>query len=500
MALRFFKKDDSDADAPKASGDFQRDPAKARKFFEHAESMADRRSYDYAIKLYINGLRHDPDNMARHEALREVALRYKASGGKPAGIRERRFETLGKDPVSKMLDAEKVWAKDVGNVQAMVDVMQRAVEADKVEPQLHLAEFAHWVGKLALEFARGQKKTSVNDYIHIRDLFAEIGAFNEAVTACQWALTVKPGDDGLTLDLKNLETQAHLHQDAFAQAGQVGGFRAMVKDMDRQIELEQDGAISKNVSQKDQVIERRRKELAEEPNDAERIERLAKALLDKGGDEAEAEALKLLKEGYEKGDDYRLRVLWGDVTIRQLQRQIRDLRPKAEDGDEQAAERLKQVRARLLKFELQEFADRAAKYPTDMGLRFQLGRRLLQVGQYDEAISAFQDARGDGKYRVQSLLYLGMCYKQQGWFDEAIETLREGMQRHEIEDDAMGMELQYRLMDALEAAAREGKDVEQAREAQKIASKILRTDIKFRDIKERMDALRSLVSELSGSA
>jgi tetratricopeptide (TPR) repeat protein len=135
-----------------------------------------------------------------------------------------------------------------------------------------------------------------------------------------------------------------------------------------------------------------------------------------------------------------------------------------------------------------------------MGLRFQLGRRLLQTGQYDEAIAAFQDARADGKYRVQSLLYLGMCYKEQGWFNEAVDTLREGMQRHEIEDDATGMELQYRLMDALEAAARESKDIEQAREAQKIASKILRTDIKFRDIKERMDALRSLVTELAPSA
>jgi tetratricopeptide (TPR) repeat protein len=499
MALRFFKKDDSEA-GDKSSGAFVRDASKARKFFEHAESMADRRSYDYAIKLYINGLRHDPDNMARHEALREVALRYKASGGKPAGLKERKFETLGKDPVSKMLDAEKIWAKDVGNVQAMIDVMHRAVEADKAEPALHLAEFAHWVGKLAMEFGRGQKKTSANDYLHIRDLFAEIGAFNEAVTACQWALTLKPGDDGLTRDLKDLETRAHLHQDAFAQAGQVGGFRAMVKDMDRQIELEQDDAISKNVSQKDQVIDRRRKELADEPDSAERIERLARALLDKGGDEAEAEALKLLKDGYEKGDHYRLRVVWGDTVIRQLQRQIRVLRQQAEGGDAKAVEALKQARAKLLKFELQEFTDRAAKYPTDMSLRFQLGRRLLQTGQYDEAISAFQDARADGKYRVQSLLYLGMCYKEQGWFDEAVDTLREGMERHEVEDDATGMELQYRLMDALEASAREGNDVEKAREAQKIASKILRTDIRFRDIKDRMDALRSLVTELSTGA
>lgn len=500
MALRFFKKDDSSPDpAARSDAAFERDAAKARKFFEHAESMADRRSYDYAIKLYINGLRHDPDNMPKHEALRDVAMRYKASGGKPAGLKERRFESLGKDPISKMLDAEKIWAKDVGNVQAMMDVMERAVEADQALPVLHLGEFAQWVGKLALEFARGQKKTGLNDYLHLRDLFAAVGAFEQAITACQLALSLKPNDPNLLQELKNLETQAHLHQDAFTNAGQAGGFRAMVKDMDKQVELEQDSAITRNVSQKDQIIERRRGELAEEPDNVERIERLARALLDKGGDDLEAEALRLLKDGHERTGDYRLRITWSDLLIRQTQRRMRVLREKAEAGDAAAAEQLKQARAKLLKFELQEFTERAAKYPTDMGIKFQLGKRLVQAGQHDDAIAVFQEARNDGKYRVQSLLYLGICYREQAWYDEAIETLRDGLERHEIEDDATGLELQYRLMDALEASARESKDVEQAKEAQKIASKILRTDIRFRDIKQRMDAIRSLVSELGGA-
>jgi len=53
------------------------------------------------------------------------------------------------------------------------------------------------------------------------------------------------------------------------------------------------------------------------------------------------------------------------------------------------------------------------------------------------------------------------------------------------------------LMDALEKSAKAEKSVESAKEAQKIASKILQADIRFRDIKDRIDGLRSLVDELT---
>jgi len=74
---------------------FKRDPRKARRFFEHGETTANARNYDYSINMYISGLRHDPDNMTQHEALYDVAKRRKVGGGKPAGMGEK-FKKLGR--------------------------------------------------------------------------------------------------------------------------------------------------------------------------------------------------------------------------------------------------------------------------------------------------------------------------------------------------------------------------------------------------------------------
>jgi hypothetical protein len=51
-------------------------------------------------------------------------------------------------------------------------------------------------------------------------------------------------------------------------------------------------------------------------------------------------------------------------------------------------------------------------------------------------------------------------------------------------------------MDALEKSAAKDRNLERAQEAQKIASKILQTDIKFRDIRTRLDNIRALADQL----
>ena len=79
MALSFLDKFKGGSKDKSPGDGFKRDARKARRFFEHAETTADARNYDYAIDCYVNGLRHDPDNMAQHEALYEVAKRRQSS-------------------------------------------------------------------------------------------------------------------------------------------------------------------------------------------------------------------------------------------------------------------------------------------------------------------------------------------------------------------------------------------------------------------------------------
>lgn len=486
----------------KGGNDFKRDPRKAQKFLEHAEAVADARNYDYAIECYVNGLKHDPENLAAHQALRDVALRRKVGGGKPAGMGEK-LKSGGSSPIDKMLHAEMLWSKDPLNARQMRDVMKWAVESDQADETLNLGEVVYWVGTMVLEANAQSKKPDKSVYLQARDLFARIQAFDKAVEACKLALRMDPNSDTLRGELKNLEAERTMHEGGYSGGQKVesGGFRNFVRDADKQRALEQDDAIRKTASAADEMIVRRRAELEEDPQDLDRLQKLIDALLQKEEPATEAEAVQLLQQTWDQTGQYRYKLRIGDIRMKQINRKQRELKAQLQEIDDpDLRKKFEDLSRKRLAFELQEFAERAKHYPTDMGLKFELGKRMYQAKQFDDAIGAFQQAKADPKHRATSHEFLGSCYLQKGWFEEAIDTLRQGIEAHPATDDRLAMDLRYLLMEALDRSARKNSNVEQAKEAQKTASQILQTDINYRDIRERMDKLRELVDSMPAKA
>ncbi|MEX0654239.1 MAG: hypothetical protein WD534_13475 [Phycisphaeraceae bacterium] len=494
MALNIFNRGNASED----EGGFKRDERKARRFFEHAQTVADARNYDYAIDCYINGLKHDPDNMTKHEALRDVSLRRKVSGGKPAGFTEK-LKGGGATAVDKMLHAELLWAKDPLNVKLMRDVMKWAVEADEEEKDLHLAEVAYWVGGLAMDFNAQAKKPDKAMYIQLRDLFSQIHAFDKAVEACRQAVRLDHSNDKLLRELKELEAENTMQQGGYTTGEKVeeGGFRRFVRDANKQADLEAEDAGRPGAAL-DETIKRRKAELEEDPQDLDKLGKLVDLLLRKEEDAAENEAIQLLQQAWDQSGQGRYKTRIGDIRMKQFNRRQRALRQALEKDpdDPDLKQKYEELRRKRLVFELQEYQERVKQYPTDMALRFELGKRLYQAGEVDEAIGAFQQAKADPKHRAVAHEFLGSCYITKGWFEEAIDTLRQGVEAHKVSDDRLALDLRYLLMDAHEKVARKNSDPEHAREAQQIASQILQTDINFRDIRKRMEGLRALADEL----
>jgi len=60
---------------------------KAQVFFGHGRTVASTGNYDYAVDMFLSGLRLDPDAKDSHQELRDISLRRKASGGKTLGMR-----------------------------------------------------------------------------------------------------------------------------------------------------------------------------------------------------------------------------------------------------------------------------------------------------------------------------------------------------------------------------------------------------------------------------
>ncbi len=358
-----------------------------------------------------------------------------------------------------------------------------------------------WLGGILLEPGQAAKKLNKSQWVKARDALEAMHAYDRAVQACRMALQLAENDPHLLQSLKDLEAERTMQKGGYGAAatGGEGSFTAAVKDIDEQRVLDQEDRISQTESAVDEMVRRRRGEFDENPQDNARLARLVEALVQKSTDESENEAMTLLTKAWEDSGQYALKMRRGDIYMRQLNRHLRALRPKleADPHDAEARKQYVEISRVKIQFELEEFTERVKNYPTDMGKRFELGKRLFLVKKFDEAIAAFQEAQADAKFRVPSLQFLGMCYLEKGWFDEAIGTLRNGIKTHPLTDDRLALDLRYLLMDALARSSEKSHNPDQAREAQEIASGIIQIDINFRDIRDRRAKLKDLADKLS---
>jgi hypothetical protein len=476
----------------KAARATKRDPRKALSFFRHAETVAETRNYNYAIECYINGLRHDPDNMIKHEALRDIALRRKVSGDTPAKLMER-MQRGARDKVDKMLHAEMLWSKDPLNLARALEVAEKAAEADEDEPTLELGELVNWIGVMVLEKGETQKPPSKAEIFKVRDLLARVGAWEVAVNATRMLMAVEPNNLELVEELKDFEAEL-----AMIKGGYTANARQAARDVDLQQSLEAGDRISKSESEAELVIARHRAELEEAPEDIDRKLKLVKALSDRDNEEHQAEAISILEQIVEETEQYRHKMAISDIKMKQMNRNLRLAREaaKADKDNQELAGNYKRLAKERLAFELTDFAERVENYPTDMRWKYELGRRQFMVKQHDEAMASFQQAKTDPKYRSASHCYLGRCYIIAEWYDEAIDTLRNGFEALSDKQAPAALEMQWYLCAALVQSALENNSVDLAKDAQKVASQILQTNVNYRDIKDRLEQIRALVKKL----
>ncbi|MEM6505291.1 MAG: tetratricopeptide repeat protein [Planctomycetota bacterium] len=490
MAL--FSKSKKGSSEDKGPGDdgagFKRSLRKANTFFDYGNTAADSKNFDYAVECYVGGLRHNPDSMDRHEKLHDIAKRRSVNGGKPM-----KAKPLGPSLVDKMLRAEKMWACDWNNVLHMADVMEAAVEANNREgEEANLAEVANWVAELALQYnANPNGKPNRRVYLRIVDAMEKINKFDPAIQAAQRALMLRE-DDNLRSRIKDLTAQRYTYQSATNSAE--GGSRANLKDAEDQAAIQ--AGLDTSGSKTDQLIAAMREPYDENPEDLDRLQKLVDALSRSEQTEHETEAVKLLLLAHEQSGQYRYKVKAGDLKLKQINRALRTLNDKAKAGDEAAKAKLQEGLKKRLAFELKEFGERAQNYPTDLKLKFELAKRQYQAGQFEDAIGNFQEATREPKSRSQAHLFLGRCFMKKGWMDEAMSTIERGLEQHADPDDVVGKELRYDLLVVMTEVAKEKKDLEVAKKAQAVASELLQTDINYKDIREKMDIVRSLVDEL----
>ena len=452
--------------------------AKTRAFFEKARKVAETKNFDYAIDMYLEGLRYTPEAIEEgHLPLCELALQRQRRGGKKPTMMERMKRLRGKTPLEQMLNAEYLFAKDPNHLPYAEAMLKAAVAGG-------YKKTADWIANLIFQTNNAAEKPSLHTYILLKDSYAALGEFDKAVAACQRAVRLKPHDGQLAEEYKNLSAELTMARGKYDGEGD---FRKSIKDREEQEKLQAQASVVKTEDYRLEAVEDARRKIAQNPDLPVNIFNLAEALSDLENDEAENDAISLLENTYKSKNDFSFMQRAGLLRIKQLKRKRREAKAalEAKSDDTQAKTTLEELSAQLNSTELEHYRLCMENYPTDLHAKYEYGVRLVRNKQYNEAIPLFQEAQRDPRRKIAAMNQIGYCFFMKGWLADAIDVFTKAIDSHEIKDDSVGKELRYNLARAYE----EQGDTQKALE---IYRKIAQLDFAFKDVSQRVDKLRSI--------
>jgi tetratricopeptide (TPR) repeat protein len=452
----------------------EEDRKKAQGFFGHGDTKAAVGQFDYAIDMYLGGLKLDPDCVEAHRKLREVSLKRKASGGKALGMLDAmKLKRSSKDERENLANAEKLLAFDPGNTDYMLTMAKSAAKAGYFDTVL-------WIGPNLLEAVVTSAKPDADKILAIKSIYYDIKQYKLANEAMQLALRIRPSDQNLLDEGKRLGALSTIQE---ANYDKMGSFRDSVKDMKGQLSLmNQDKEVNDKDILAEQVVEAEA-ELTAAPNEPGKLNKLVDLLVKTEIPANEERAIVLLQEWFDRTQQYRFRKAIGQIRIKQMNRQER-IKRAAKESSPEAKQQHDDFRRKMLDFEMQEFGEWLKAYPTDNSIRFDIGKRQLLLHQYEEAIGSFQQARNDPKYRTEAQILLAQAFFDAEYLDEANETLASLIKDVQNREGARFMDMMYLRGRVLEKMG-------QTAEAIKHFSQVFQLNSAYRDVAARIKKLRT---------
>jgi tetratricopeptide (TPR) repeat protein len=457
--------------------------AEARAFFAKARNAAEKKQYDFAIDMYLDGLIRAPDALEEgHLPLCELGLQRRGKGGKRPSMMDRVKRMRGKNPLEQMLNAEYLFVKDPDNLSYAEAMLKAAVDGG-------YKRTAHWLANLIFQTNNAVERPSLATYLLLKEAYRALGQYDKAVAACQRASRLRPESKELADEFKNLSAELTMSRGKYDLDGD---FRQSIRDQETQAKLYAQDRVIKTQDYRVSAVEDARKAYIRAPELPKNVFNLADALADLETEEAEKEAIHLLEDAYLNRCDFSFKERAGLLTIRRLRRQLREVRQllEARVQDAQAQVREAQLAAGLHDAELEHYRLCVENYPTDVAPKYEYALRLMQDQRYNEAIPLFQEAQRDPRRKISAMEKIGSCFFLKGWYADAVDVFTRAIEAHEIKDDALAKELRYNLARAYEEQGRHEMALDLYR-------RIAQLDFGYKDVSTRVDRLRA-ASDLSG--
>jgi tetratricopeptide (TPR) repeat protein len=435
------------------------------------------RNFGYAISLLQGILKQEPEFLTGRQLLRraEVAKQKSAKKGlfkvstAALSIMKAQRE-VKKDPKRAVEMVEKVLEEEPSNRQANLVLKEAAVAAGWPE-----------IGVFALQTILEERPRDTKILHELGRLHHERGQSEQAVEVYDKLGQIDPTDaEALRLG-KDAAARASMTSGGWTQAE---NYRDLIKDKDVAVALEEQSRIAQTDETLEQQIEETYARHQAEPQSVDLARRLG-----------------LL---YEQNQDIENAIAWfqyaADLTnhadaslvwkVSDLQRVRADAEIAAHenflanhgpDAPEYAArsEALALAKKQQAELSIDEARKRSERNPTDLQLRFELGKQLVEAGRLREALPELQRARQNPNARLKSTNLLGRCYRELGMLDLAAKQLEEAA-KEITAMDALKKEIVYNL----------GLVYEEMGEAEKsigAMKQIYEADYGYRDVAARVE-------------
>ncbi|MDP6107838.1 MAG: tetratricopeptide repeat protein [Candidatus Brocadiia bacterium] len=430
-------------------------------------------NYDYAVELFRQVLRLEPEYPGARTLLRGTERRRENDAGRPVLARIKGLPALVMaavsfgNPLKKLEHCEDYLEHNPRSLRALIMAGGACAKAG-------LKESAVGIYKDVLAVSVENKRA----LRAVAALLEETGALTEAARAYGALARLDPKDRELQDKFRNIQAAAHMKSSGMETAT---SFRDWVKDRGRADQLEAENRQVSTAQQRSTRLAEAIQELSQDDMNVTKITHLAH-LYEFGEDLKSAQ--RVLEEARKKlPDSFEIRESWGDMRLRAYAKALQKVAAQLREtpDEEKLRARAGRLDAERKEFARKEYEWRVGRHPTDHGIRFQLGQALYELGDYDGAIPAFQAAARDPRHEVDAARMLGQSFGAKNQYDLAIEQYRRAIERKPTMDET-GIGLQYLLAEAIEA---DGKP----EEALSIYKRIYSHDITFRDVAQKVTSL-----------
>ncbi|HMJ88410.1 MAG TPA: tetratricopeptide repeat protein [Candidatus Acidoferrum sp.] len=451
-------------------------PRPQRDLYEKGMMAIQRNNLDYAISILTQVVTVEPAFFEARQALR--AAQFKRGAASQGGFFKKMIGgatsqpalakaqlTLRKNPVEAMQQLEELLNTDPQNNSAHKLLAEAAVSAGLMRTAM-----------LSLEIVYKQNPRDRELAMQLADCYVQARQTQKAEAVYTELLRQKPNDPEVLQALKNVTAQASMREGGYEAAAESGGsYRDLLKDKEESAQLEQSNRVVKSDGVTQNLVTEYETRLRNEPNNVKLMRSLAELHAQKKEFDAALSYYQRIRNT-DGGADSSLEKIIAETSLKKLDHLKAQLDPSAADY----AERLAEIDAQKIVFQLEECRVRAEKYPTDLHIRYELGVLFYNAGKISEAIQEFQKAQNNPQRRLSAIMYLGRCFAKRGMNDMAARKIQDALKEKPNFDDEK-KEMLYELGSVLEKMGKADEAIEQFKQ-------IYEADIGYRDVAAKVDA------------